>query len=139
MKVNWQGVFPAISTQFNEGGTINYESNARMLKELIRDGIDGIVALGTIGESASLSPEKKRSFIKHTVETVNGRIMPLLRLDTISTLAQCIKFAEQILGRVSENVRMPRLPLLGEVRTYVEQAIAQALETRIALDKYNID
>lgn len=64
MKVNWQGVFPAISTQFNDDGSINYESNARMLEDLIRDGIDGVIALGTIGENASLSPEEKREFIK---------------------------------------------------------------------------
>ena len=65
--------------------------------------------------------------------------MPLLRLDTIPTLVQCIKFAEQIVGRGSENVRLPRLPLIDEERVYVEQVIAQALATRINLDKYNID
>ncbi|ABV87028.1 dihydrodipicolinate synthase [Shewanella pealeana ATCC 700345] len=42
--------------------------------------------------------------------------MPLLRLDTIPTLVQCIKFAEQIVGRGSENVRLPRLTLIGEER-----------------------
>lgn len=131
MKVNWQGVFPAISTQFNEDGTINYESNTRMLEDLIRDGIDGIIALVTIGENASLSPEEKPYFIKHTVETVKGRIL---------VLSACIKnTAEQLLGHVSENVRMPRLPLIGGERAYVEQMIAQALETRINLDKYYID
>ncbi|MCL1094930.1 dihydrodipicolinate synthase family protein [Shewanella kaireitica] len=131
MKVNWQGVFPAISTQFNEGATINYESNARMLEELIRDGIDGIVALGTIGENASLGPEEKHNFIKHTVETFKGRILVLSGCTENTT--------EQILGRGSENVHMPRLPLIGEEWTYVEQVIAQALETRIDPDKYNID
>lgn len=77
MNINWNGVFPAISTQFNDDGSINYESNARMLEELINDGIDGIIALGTIGENLSLSPQEKREFIKHTVETVNGRIIVL--------------------------------------------------------------
>ena len=51
MNINWNGVFPAISTQFNDNGTINFESNARMLEALINDGIDGIIALGTIGEN----------------------------------------------------------------------------------------
>ncbi|ABV36373.1 dihydrodipicolinate synthase [Shewanella sediminis HAW-EB3] len=304
MKVNWQGVFPAISTQFNDDGSINYESNARMLEDLINDGIDGIIALGTIGENASLSSEEKREFIKHTVETVNGRIlvlsgctentaeqaskyaqdveklgvdglmllpamvyrgtdrevvahyqyvarstslpimiynnpvgygvdinlemtatlaeeenivaikesttdtrrltelqsrfgdrfsilcgvddialesiflgatgwisgltnvfpresvtlfklaragrieeareiyrwfMPLLRLDTIPTLVQCIKFAEQIVGRGCENVRMPRMTLIGDERAYVETLIKEAMATRIDLDKYNLD
>jgi len=304
MNVNWQGVLPAISTQFNDDGSINYDSNARMLEDLINDGIDGIIALGTIGENASLSHAEKREFIKHTVETVNGRIlvlsgctentaeqaseyakdveklgvdglmllpamiyrgtdrevvahyqtvarstqlpimiynnpvgygidinlemtailaaeenivaikesttdtrrltelqsrfgerfnilcgvddialesillgatgwisgltnvfpresvtlfklaragrieeareiyrwfMPLLRLDTIPTLVQCIKFAEQIVGRGSENVRMPRMTLIGEERAYVETRIKAAMATRIDLNKYNLD
>jgi 4-hydroxy-tetrahydrodipicolinate synthase len=301
MKRNWQGVFPAISTQFNNDGSINYDSNARMLEDLINDGIDGIIALGTIGENASLSPQEKRDFIKHTVDTVNGRItvisgctentaqlaaqyaqdvdalgvdglmllpamvyrgtdrevithfqtvarstklpimiynnpvsygvdinlemtailaeeqnivaikesttdtrrltelqsrfgdrfeilcgvddialesillgatgwisgltnvfpresvtlfrlaregrieeareiyrwfMPLLRLDTIPTLVQCIKLAEQIVGRGNENVRMPRMTLIGEERDYVQKVVNEALATRLDLNKY---
>ncbi len=304
MKPNWQGVYPAISTQFNADGSINFDSNRRMLEALIHDGIDGIIALGTVGENASLSAAEKRAFIKHTVETVAGRIpvisgctehsaeqaaecakdvaalgvdglmllpavvyrgtdrevlahyrhvaratplpimiynnpvsygvdinlemtaelakepnivaikesttdtrrltelqsrfgdrfivfcgvddialeslllgadgwisgltnvfpresvtlyrlaragrlqearelyrwfMPLLRLDTIPTLVQCIKLAEELVGRGSEHVRMPRLPLEGEERAYVQQLLEQALATRIDLDKYNLD
>ncbi|MCG9731294.1 hypothetical protein L1D44_15965 [Shewanella sp. Isolate13] len=64
--------------------------------------------------------------------------MPRLRLDAIPMLVQCIKFAERIADRGSENVRLPRLTVIGEERAYVEQVIAHALETRIDLDKYNI-
>lgn len=131
MNVNWQGGFPAISTQFYEGATVYYKSSARMLEDLIRDGIGEITTLDTIGENTSLSPEEKHNFIKHTVETFKGRILVLSGCTENTT--------EQILGRGSENLHMPRLPLIGEEWTYVEQVIAQALETRIDLDKYNID
>ena len=62
--------------------------------------------------------------------------MPLLRLDTIPTLVQCIKLAEQLLGRGSENVRLPRLALQGSERDYVEQVVAQALRNRPDLTSY---
>ncbi|MGP9802373.1 4-hydroxy-tetrahydrodipicolinate synthase [Rheinheimera sp. NSM] len=301
MQVNWQGVYPAISTQFQADGSINYAANARMLEQLIADGIDGIIALGTVGENASLTATEKREFLQQTVKTVAGRIpviagctehsaaqaidyikaaeqigvdgimllpavvyrgtdrevlvhyqtaaratrlpimlynnpvsygvdinlemtavlaeepnivaikesttdtrritelqsrfgerfqifcgvddialesvllgatgwisgltnvfpresvmlfrlaragrineareiyrwfMPLLRLDTIPTLVQCIKLAEQLLERGSENVRLPRLALQGTERAYVEQVVAQALRTRPDLSKY---
>lgn len=304
MKVNWQGVYPAISTQFYADGSINYEANARMLNQLIEDGIDGIIALGTIGENASLTAKEKREFLSQTVKTVAGRIpvisgctensataavefvtdagqigvdgimllpavvyrgterevlahyqtvarathlpimiynnpvsygvditldmtavlaeepnivaikesttdtrritelqsrfgerfqlfcgvddialesvllgatgwisgltnvfpresvmlfklaragrlaeareiyrwfMPLLRLDTIPTLVQCIKFAEQLVGRGSENVRLPRLTLIGEQRAYVEQLVQQGLANRPDLSRYSAD
>ena len=56
--------------------------------------------------------------------------MPLLQLDTIPTLVQCIKLAEQLMGRGSEMVRSPRLCLEGEDRAWVEGLVRDALAAR---------
>jgi 1-pyrroline-4-hydroxy-2-carboxylate deaminase len=56
--------------------------------------------------------------------------MPLLHLDTIPTLVQCIKLAEQLMGRGSEMVRAPRLCLEGEERAHVERLVSEAKATR---------
>jgi len=56
--------------------------------------------------------------------------MPLLQLDTIPTLVQCIKLAEQLMGRGSEMVRAPRLCLTGAERAEVEELVRQAVATR---------
>ena len=56
--------------------------------------------------------------------------MPLLHLDTVPTLVQCIKLAEQLMGRGSEMVRAPRLCLAGEERAWVEQLVRDAVATR---------
>jgi 4-hydroxy-tetrahydrodipicolinate synthase len=56
--------------------------------------------------------------------------MPLLHLDTVPTLVQCIKLAEQLLGRGSEMVRAPRLRLEGEERAHVERVVKEALASR---------
>ena len=54
--------------------------------------------------------------------------MPLLHLDAEHDLVQSIKLAEQMLGRGSERVRMPRMPLSGarrlEVIAMVERCAA---------------
>lgn len=56
--------------------------------------------------------------------------MPLLHLDAGHDLVQSIKLAEQIMGRGSERVRMPRRPLAGarraEVIAMVEKAAASS-------------
>lgn len=64
--------------------------------------------------------------------------LPLLRLDTIPTLVQCIKLAEQVCGRGSEQVRAPRQLLKGEERQQVIQMVEHALATRLDLSKYNL-
>lgn len=56
--------------------------------------------------------------------------MPLLHLDAEHDLVQCIKLAEQIMGRGSERVRMPRLPLSGERREEVTKMVEHAAATR---------
>jgi 4-hydroxy-tetrahydrodipicolinate synthase len=60
--------------------------------------------------------------------------LPLLRLDTIPTLVQCIKYAEQLAGRGSERVRAPRLPLEGEQRSYVERLYNEAVQNLPKVD-----
>ena len=59
--------------------------------------------------------------------------MPLLHLDTIPTLVQCIKLAEQIMGRGSEMVRAPRLCLEGAERAWVEGLVRDAVASRPTL------
>lgn len=294
MQINWHGVYPAVTTQFNQDDSVNHAANAQMLEQLISEGVHGIIVCGTVGENCSLSAAEKRDVMRNAVETVQGRIpvlsgvaetttalavqyakdaqaigidglmvlpgmvyrstedeaihhyqqvarntklpimiynnpvtygvdvsiegmktlaaepnivsvkeatedtrriselfrefgdrfvifggvddialeslmlgatgwisgltnvfpkqsvaiynlakagryeeareiwrwfMPLLRLDTIPTLVQCIKFAEQLAGRGSERVRAPRLPLKGEQREYVERIFREAIET----------
>jgi 4-hydroxy-tetrahydrodipicolinate synthase len=56
--------------------------------------------------------------------------MPLLHLDAEHDLVQSIKLAEQIMGRGTEWVRPPRLPLAGERRAAVTAMIERARDTR---------
>jgi 1-pyrroline-4-hydroxy-2-carboxylate deaminase len=56
--------------------------------------------------------------------------MPLLHLDSEHDLVQSIKLAEQVMGRGSERVRLPRLVLEGARRTAVMGMIEQARDHR---------
>lgn len=54
---------------------------------------------------------------------------PLLHLDTLPTLVQCIKLADAEVGLGSETVRAPRRPLVGADREQVLRIIRTALAT----------
>jgi dihydrodipicolinate synthase/N-acetylneuraminate lyase len=56
--------------------------------------------------------------------------MPLLHLDADHDLVQSIKLAEQIMGRGSERVRMPRMPLEGARRADVIARVEGCKATR---------
>jgi dihydrodipicolinate synthase/N-acetylneuraminate lyase len=59
--------------------------------------------------------------------------LPLLRLDCRPDFVQQIKLVQQEVGFGSERVRLPRLPLAGEVRTRSLALIRERLATRPAL------
>lgn len=59
--------------------------------------------------------------------------MPLLHLDAEHDLVQSIKLAEAIMGRGSERVRPPRLPLSGARRAEVTALVERARAARPAL------
>lgn len=56
--------------------------------------------------------------------------MPLLHLDAEHDLVQSIKLAETIMGRGTERVRMPRMPLTGERRAEVTRMVEQCRATQ---------
>ncbi len=56
--------------------------------------------------------------------------MPVLHMDGWSSLVQCIKLAESMVGRGVERVRPPRYILQGRAREDVSAIIGKALETR---------
>ena len=62
--------------------------------------------------------------------TIYRWFMPLLHLDAEHDLVQSIKLAEQIMGRGSERVRMPRMPLTGARRAEVTAMVEKAAATR---------
>ncbi len=62
--------------------------------------------------------------------------LPLLELDINSKLVQNIKLAEVATGLGTENVRAPRLPLIGEERAHVLAIIEEGIKTRPELPEY---
>lgn len=304
MSVTWHGVYPAVTTQYNDDMSINLVATQNMVNSLIEEGVNGIIGMGTVGENCSHSREEKIAVLKAIIEIVAGRVpvlsgvaetttqfaiefsqaceeigieglmvlpgmvyrstereaihhyqqvarncnlpimiynnpitygvdvsiegmrilanepsivavkeatedtrriselisafgdrfvifggvddialesimlgctgwisgltnvfpkesvaifklaeqgryeealeiwrwfLPLLRLDTVPTLVQCIKLCEQLAGRGSEVTRAPRLPLIDDERANVESLYKTAVETRIDLNKYNLD
>ena len=56
--------------------------------------------------------------------------LPMLRLDTVPKFVQYIKWIQAAVGRGTDVVRAPRLPLVGEELALVKQVLAQALANR---------
>lgn len=93
MSVNWKGVFPAAITHFKADQSLDLPATLRHIDVMIREGIHGLIMLGTVGENCSLEPEEKRDVLKATVAHVAGRI-PVLSGVAESSTARACRFAE---------------------------------------------
>ena len=63
-EMSWSGVFPAATTQFTPDLKIDIKASQNTLDALIKDGVHGLVLLGTCGENNSLEPDEKRDLLR---------------------------------------------------------------------------
>src|SRR3954447_18350225 len=89
MKVNWRGVFPAVTTQFRPDGSLDPDATARHLGVLIDAGVAGLVMLGSLGENTALEPPEKRRVGERAVRVSGGRVPVLSGVAECSTAAAC--------------------------------------------------
>ena len=68
-----KGSLPALVTPFRDG-KVDYEALERLVEWHISEGSDGIVAVGTTGESPTVSKDEHKDVIRRVVALVNGRL-----------------------------------------------------------------
>jgi len=69
----WQGVLPAITTPFLDNGEVDHDFLAGHVNLMMAAGCTGIVPLGSLGETATLSFDEKRAVLRTVVRAVAGR------------------------------------------------------------------
>lgn len=84
-KLSWTGVYPAATTQFAEDLSVDYDATAGVQDALIRDGVDGLILLGTCGENNSLEPEEKRAILARARTAVADRVPVVTGVSELTT------------------------------------------------------
>ena len=69
-----KGSIVALVTPFHEDGTVNFEKLGELLDWHIENSTDGILILGTSGESSTMSHEEDDAVALYTIERVNHRV-----------------------------------------------------------------
>ncbi|MEE1266643.1 MAG: 4-hydroxy-tetrahydrodipicolinate synthase [Akkermansia sp.] len=70
--MKYQGLYTAIVTPF-KNGVVDYDAYKALIEAQIAGGVDGIVPMGTTGESPTVSTEEHLEIIRKCVEFVAGR------------------------------------------------------------------
>jgi dihydrodipicolinate synthase/N-acetylneuraminate lyase len=89
----WHGVIPAATTQFDERLAVDIPATRRVQDALVRDGVHGMIVIGTVGENNSLERDEKLAVIASAAEASAGRIPVIAGVSELTTPRACA-FAE---------------------------------------------
>jgi dihydrodipicolinate synthase/N-acetylneuraminate lyase len=70
--MKWYGVMPAITTCFDENLRVDQGFATRHVRWLLGNGCTGIIALGSLGEAATLTFAEKEAVLRNLVSAANG-------------------------------------------------------------------
>ena len=85
MKVQWEGVMPAVTTKFKEDDTLDLQMFRTNIEAQLEAGVSGIILGGTLGEASTLTTDEKRILIQETVQIVDGKVPVIINIAEQST------------------------------------------------------
>jgi 4-hydroxy-tetrahydrodipicolinate synthase len=82
---DWRGVFPAITTPFREDFSVDHDCLRDHVAWLVERGSTGIVALGSLGEAATLSFDEKVQVFESCKAAVGDKVPLVAGISALST------------------------------------------------------
>lgn len=81
----WRGVMPAITTPFNQDMTVDHTFLAHHCQWLVANGCKGVVALGSLGEGATLTITEKQQVLETCVRAIGDKAFVVAGVSALST------------------------------------------------------
>lgn len=91
--MRWTGVIPAMTTAFREDLSVDLDFVGRHAAWMVDNGCSGVVALGSLGEGATLTEAEKQSVLKACVASLDGRAPVAAGISALST-AEAVRLAK---------------------------------------------
>jgi 4-hydroxy-tetrahydrodipicolinate synthase len=93
-KADWSGVFPAITTPFTGDGAVDEAFLTKHVAWLLDAGCKGVVALGSLGEGATLTSAEKVRILEVCRVVTKGRVPLVASISGLAT-AECVALAKE--------------------------------------------
>jgi len=136
--IAWRGVFPAITTPFHPDLAVDHAALARQVGWLIASGCRGIVALGSLGESATLAPEEKLAVLATAAAACAAGRVPLVAGISALSTAEAVALARSAAAAGAEGLMvLPPYVYRGDWRETAAHFRAVIAATPLSCMLYN--
>jgi 4-hydroxy-tetrahydrodipicolinate synthase len=137
MRVDWRGIFPAVTTPFDAGHRLELTSLTRHLSRLLDAGADGLIVLGTVGENCSLDYAEKLEVVRVAVRSVGGRAPVLSGVAECTTALACRFAADAEQAGADGLMVLPAMVYKSDARETLAHFRAVARASRLPVMCYN--
>ena len=104
-KFKWEGVMPAITTQFDVKGNLDLDTFKINLSHQINAGVNGIILGGTLGEASTLTNQEKQQLLAVTLGEVNDKIPVIMNIAEQATI-EAIRLAQKAESEVADGLML---------------------------------
>jgi len=136
-KITWSGVFPAVSTQFRADFSLDVQATHRVVKNLVDDGVSGLVMCGTVGENTALTLAEKASVIEAARDAAAGRVPVIMGVAEFTTAFACNTVREAQRAGVDGVMVMPPLGYSSQPHETAAHFRTVAASTDLPVMVYN--
>jgi 4-hydroxy-tetrahydrodipicolinate synthase len=135
--MDWKGVMPAITTCFDEKLNLDASFIAEHCVWLVENGCTGIVALGSLGEGATLAFDEKLAIVNTCVKAVGSRVPVVAAVSSLST-REAVLLAQAFADSGCQGLMvLPPYVYLGDWRETRAHVSAVFQATRLSCMLYN--
>ncbi len=80
MQPTWNGVYPAVTTQFKENGDLDIPAFQNNLRIQLEAGVHGLIIGGSLGESSTLTHDERVELLRAAKNIASGKVPVLLNI-----------------------------------------------------------
>jgi len=107
----WEGVMPAITTQFNKNYRLDINAFRKNLNAQLSAGVHGIILGGTLGEASTITAAERSLLLKTTIDQVEDKIPVIMNIAEQAT-DDAIKLAQQAEEEGASGLMAAHPPLI---------------------------
>jgi 4-hydroxy-tetrahydrodipicolinate synthase len=134
-----KGVYTALVTPFSrDGGDVDYESFARLLRFQIEAGVRGVVVCGTTGEAVALSDDEFSKVVSFVREQTRDKLQCIAGI-SVSATAQAVEVARHIAEIGCDGILLAAPPYNKPTQAgLIEHVRAVRSASKLPIVAYNI-
>ena len=80
MKINWKGVYPALTTKFTADDKLDFDAIGKNYQAQLDAGVDGFIISGSLGEASTMDDDEKFELIRFAIDFAKGRVPVILNI-----------------------------------------------------------